>query len=283
MNVYEIVTERIIEQLQRGVAPWRKPWTGTDGLPTNLVSGKAYRGINVWLLSMAGYASPYWVTYKQAQALGGNVRKGEKATPVVYYSRFDTKDTNPDGSKRQAWVIRYYSVFNVAQCDGLTVPDTAERPAFVPLEEAARIVEHMPHAPKIEHGKDGAYYRPSADSVGMPDADRFDTSENYYSTLFHELAHSTGHTSRLDRPEVMKTVHFGSADYSREELVAEMGAAYLCAQAGITATLSQHAAYLENWIKALRGDSQLVVRAASAAQKAADYIMGTSAQTEETV
>ena len=273
MTVYDIVTDRIIAALESGTVPWRKSWRSVDDLPKNLISGKAYRGINVWLLSLSGYTSPWWVTYKQARGLGGSVRKGEKATPVVYYSRIDTKDVLPDGSKKQAWILRYYSVFNVAQCDGITTPAPVVADTFVPIVAAQQIVEGMPHRPIITHGQGSAFYSPSADYVGMPDPGCFDTAENYHATLFHELVHSTGHASRLCRNEVIKTTHFGSSDYSREELVAELGSAYLCGHAGITATLPQHAAYLKGWIKALRGDSRLILQAASAAQKAADYIL----------
>lgn len=281
MNVYEVITNRIIEQLQRNTVPWRKPWSGVSNVPAqNLISRKPYRGINVWLLASSGFSSPYWVTYRQAESLGGHVRKGEKSTPVVFYSTFDRERPNGALEASKAWVLRYYNVFNTAQCDGLTVPTVAEdtRMPHERIASAEAIVSGMPSAPAIEHGKDAAWYRPSADVVGMPDLDRFTTAEHYYATLFHELAHSTGHASRLNRDTLTKTAHFGRSDYSKEELVAEMGAAFLCNTAGIMhADIEDNtAAYLKNWIAALKGDSRLIVQAATKAQQAAEYILGTA-------
>lgn len=278
-SVYQIVTERIIAAIDRGVAPWRIPWSQSLGQPRNLSSGKAYRGVNVWLLAIAqwekGYPTSQWVTYKQAQAMGGQVRKGEKSTMITFWKFFDTTDKKTNEPIRLP-VLRYYNVFNVAQCDGLKY----ETPKAFPtnsIESAESIVAGMPKRPEIREGG-RACYSTTDDAVEMPAMSRFEKGEDYYSTLFHELAHSTGHESRLNRS--MKAA-FGSSVYAREELVAEMTAAYLCAECGIIdQTIEQSAAYLASWKKRLQDDEKLFVMAASAAQKAADFIRGEYAEVE---
>lgn len=271
-QVYEIITERIIAELQKGVVPWHKPWKSSG--PMNLVSKRAYRGVNTWLLGVSQYASPYWLTFKQAKALGGSVRAGQKATPVVFWKPVKSKDKT-SGEEKTFPLLRYYSVFNVEQCDGLEkhIPvDVAKTVA--PIDAAAAIVEGMPDKPTIQHGGTRACYAPGSDTVTMPPRDTFDNGEFYYSTLFHELTHATGHVSRLDRKGITESAGFGSETYSKEELVAELGAAFLCAEAGIVERLIDNsAAYINNWLGALKQDVKLVVQAAAQAQKAADYIL----------
>lgn len=284
-SVYEIVTEKIMAELEKGIIPWARPWT--NEVPRNLSSGKAYRGINLFLLAASGYGSPYWLTYKQAAERGGNVRKGEHGTLIVFW-KFDSNPTRKseeetdaqDDSPRRGRVpiLRYYTVFNVEQCDGIAAPST--RPAVASLESAEKIVADYPARPPIEQA-DKAAYSPSRDVVMMPARNTFHSSEGYYSVLFHELTHSTGHESRLNRS--IRNV-FGDADYSKEELVAEMGAAMLCATCGIenVRTIENTTAYLQSWLKALKADSRMVVLAAAQAQKAADWILGKGAAVEET-
>ncbi len=275
-TTYEIVTETIIRQLESGVAPWRKPWH--TGVPANFVSKKEYRGINIFLLAFQGFGSRYWLTYRQAQALGGSVRKGERGTKVVFWKIDEYQKQNAEtGEKetRNSILLRYYTVFNLEQCDGIKSPDFA--PAIHPLGQCENIVNSMPSPPGFEQEAQ-ACYRPSTDTVGMPARSGFDSAEKYYSTFFHELTHSTGHPSRVGREGIMNHNPFGSEDYSKEELVAEMGAAMLCGVAGIESqTLDNSAAYLQTWIERLRSDSRLVVSAASQAQKAADYILARTA------
>lgn len=282
-SVYDIITERMIALLQAGTVPWHKSWIGgNEQTPRNLASGKPYRGINVFLLGSAGYSSPYWVSYKQASERGGQVRKGEKSTPAIFWKLW-----RPDKAKgapapaegeesRRIPLLRYYSVFNVEQCDGLEYPkpaETANLPAFDPIATAQGIADGMPKPPTITHNEARAYYRPVTDTLNMPKPELFGKPAEYYSVLFHEMTHATGHAARLGRPGVTELAAFGSPTYAREELVAEMGAAFLCGQAGILHhTADNSAAYLENWIKSLRGDSKLVVIAAAQAQKAVDYI-----------
>jgi antirestriction protein ArdC len=278
-EVYSIITERIIALLEQGTVPWQKPWNGGEQAPQNLVTRKPYRGVNVFLLNAAHYASPFWLTFKQAQELGGHVRKGEKAFPVVFWKWLEVENDN--GSKERVPFLRYYSVFNVAQCEGIEghVPSSSEtKREHAPAEAAECIVQGMPKRPEIKLGQSQAFYSPGTDFVGMPDPDQFRSSEDYYSVLFHELTHSTGHESRLNRKGVAGSdgqwSAFGSGSYAKEELVAEMGAAFLCGQAGIVErTIDNSAAYLASWLARLKDDPKLVVQAAAQAQKAADFIL----------
>jgi antirestriction protein ArdC len=275
-TVPEIITESVLKQLEQGVAPWRKPWA--TSIPSNLISKKPYRGLNVFLLATQGYGSPYWLTFNQARQLGAHVRKGEKSTLVSFwksseYAR-ENHDTGETESKTSV-LLRYYRVFNIEQCEGLKALCGDEHKPVQPLAECESIANGMPNPPRIEQHSQ-AFYRPSADMVGIPARSCFESPEGYYSTLFHELTHSTGHKSRLNRFEENSTDHqFGSESYSKEELIAEMGAAMLAGMAGISqATLSNSASYLQSWIKRLKSDSRLIISAASHAQKAADYILG---------
>lgn len=279
IDVYEIVTDRIIDLLEKGVVPWHKPWAGgRNAVPANLVSKKAYRGLNVWLLGSMGYSSPYWVSYKQATEMGGQVRKGEKSTMVVYWKMFETID-KVTKEKKTIPMLRYYNVFNVTQCDGLTYPEIEDIKVndFNPIDEAEKIVASMTNAPKIVHNEQRAWYRRDTDLVNMPIKESFDREEEYYNTLFHELTHATGHESRLGRLQDSVS-GFGSTSYAKEELIAEMGASYLCAVAGIVdRTIDNSAAYIANWLTKLRNDKKLVVSAAGKAHAATDFILGVSA------
>jgi antirestriction protein ArdC len=281
-DVYSIITEGMIALLEAGVSPWRKTWRGGDS-PRNLISKKPYRGVNTLLLGSTSFACPYWLTFNQVQQLGGRVKKGTKSELVIFWKFSDSqKETNEASdreptSKRCPPLLRYYRVFNVEQTEGLEkhLPAQPEERLFTPIETAARIVEVMPQRPPIRHDEPSAYYAPVRDFVNLPRPETFDTAENYYAVVFHELTHSTGHESRLNRAGVAgsQLAAFGSADYSREELIAEMGSAFLCAEAGIESTLDNSAAYLKGWLEALKGDARLIVAAASAAQRATDFIL----------
>jgi antirestriction protein ArdC len=282
-SVYEIVTEQVIRQLEQGVAPWRKPWR--TELPVNLISGKAYRGLNVFLLGSQGYGSRYWLTFNQANKLGGHIRKGEHSSPVTFWHIGEEKIIRQaDGTERKSrpFLLRYYRVFNVEQTEGIAdkLGLTGASPRVPDLDQCEAIVSRMPNPPKREQDA-RAWYRPSTDTVGMPARGLFNSSEEYYSTLFHELTHSTGHASRVGREGIEQLNTFGSESYSREELVAEMGSAMLCGVSGIEqATIQNSAAYLKTWIERLKSDSKLLVSAASAAQKASDFILGKSLANE---
>src|SRR5215469_9635819 len=275
-SVPEIITENIIKQLEQGVAPWRKPWS--TSMPRNLISKKAYRGLNVFMLATQGYGSPYWVTFNQAKQLGAHVRQGEKSTLVSFWKFSEYERQNVETGElenKSSVLLRYYRVFNIEQCDGLKALYGDDRKPVNPIAECESIAERMPNRPRIEQHSQ-AFYRPSSDMVGIPSSTCFESCEAYYSTLFHELTHSTGHKTRLNRFEENATDHqFGSESYSKEELVAEMGAAMLAGIAGIShATLANSLGYLQSWILRLKSDSRLVISAASHAQKAADYILG---------
>jgi len=284
-DVYQIVTDRVIELLEAGKVPWHKPWAGTEAqAPRNLVSKKPYRGINVWLLGAAGYSSPYWASFKQIKERGGSVRKGEKSSIAVFWKRVVVVDKETD-EKKVIPFLRYYRVFNVEQCDGLEYPKPENvRPLdFNPIEEAERIVAGMPNKPTITHNEARAYYRPVTDTVNMPKKELFTAEPEYYSTLFHELVHSTGHESRLARKvKENEWSAFGSESYSKEELVAEMGASYLSALSGtFHVTAKNSAAYISNWLAALKNDRKLVVNAAAQAQRATDFILGVKHESNE--
>jgi len=274
-KVYEIITEKIVEMLEAGEVPWHKPWV-TDH-PKNLVSKKDYRGINVFLLASQNYASPYWVSYKQAKQLGGNVKKGEKSTMVVFWKMQEVED-KATGEPKTIPILRYYRVFNVLQCEGIDerkIPMADPNPDFQPLEACEATIEAMQKRPDIRHEESKAYYHPIKDFVNMPKPESFQKEEFYYSVMFHELGHATGHKSRLDRKTIKEHAPFGSETYSKEELVAEMTAAYLCGHHGIEMeTIGNSAAYIKSWLKALKNDVKMVVLAAAQAQKAADYILG---------
>lgn len=274
-NAYQVITDRIMELLEEGVAPWHKPWKG-GGEAMNLVSKRGYRGINRFLLNAASYASPYWLTFNQAKTQGGAIKKGEKSTPVVFWKLLEKEDQKT-GEKKEVPVLRYYRVFNLEQTEGIEGPpaEDADEKEFTPMERCEKLVAAMPNPPKLQHLRQAAWYRPSQDLVNMPKPESFVSSEEYYSTLFHELAHATGHESRLKRPTLTDMAPFGSTNYSKEELVAEMTAAFLCGATGIAnATIDNSAAYLNGWLKKLKKDNMLVVQAAAQAQKAADYIQG---------
>jgi antirestriction protein ArdC len=285
VNVYEIVTQQVIQQLEAGVAPWRKPWR-TD-VPCNLISGKEYRGINPFLLAPQGYGSRYWLTFNQTAKLGGHVRKGEHSSIVTFWRVGQEKlirDANGVERKSRPFLLRFYRVFNLEQTEGIAEKLGLGKasPRIGSLDDCEAIVSAMPNPPKREQS-DRAWYRPSTDSVGMPSRSLFNSSEEFYSTLFHELTHSTGHASRVGREGIEQLNAFGTESYSKEELVAEMGAAMLCGVTGIVPrTIENSAAYLKTWIERLRDDSKLIVSAASQAQKAADYIRNLSAKSEET-
>ena len=314
-DAYEIVTNKLIESLEQGTVPWDKPWKSVDGHgPTSMSTGKQYRGINVWILSieamLKGYTSPYWVTFKQARELAvsearregreiieetngkgksvfyevidgerewfaGGVRKGETGTQIVLWKRFKkTIEENGVEKDKAFMMLRHFTVFNVAQCDGVTAPEIEEIEDHNPIEAAEKIVSDWTGRPTVNHGGNRACYMPAFDIVQMPERGQFDSPESYYNVLFHELAHSTGHESRLKRPSLIHPAPFGSEDYSKEELVAEFAAAFLTGEAGIEVPVTRSASYLANWLKVLKDDRKMLVSAAAQAQKAADLVLG---------
>ena len=283
---YAEVTARIITALERGTLPWRHPWRAR-GL-RNAVSHRSYRGINLLVLGLtsmeAGYNDARWLTFRQAEQLGGYVRRGEHGTRIVFWkwpARDEDREAGPDDEGRGPAfpLMRLYTVFNVAQCEGLALPDPESGGEFDPLEQAEAIVSGYASGPEVLHDAEAAYYVPSRDEVHLPPRGAFRDADGYYATLFHELAHSTGHPSRLDREGYQESAPFGSPVYSREELVAEFAAAFLCQEAGIDASrLDQSAAYIASWLRALQDDRRLAVAAAGQAQRAVDHILGYTPQ-----
>lgn len=279
-SVYQIVTDRMVEKMKQGEIPWHKPWFGGNA-PINLISNKPYRGINVWLLAGLPFASPYFLSFKQCESRGGKVIKGQKSNLVVFYTHFTTKEvigTNSDGSTKFKTfpVLRYYNVFNVEQCEGLkNIPQVVPNNEFTPIEICDRMIINMPSPPQIAYDEARAVYYIASDKVVVPKMSLFNTAEEFYTTMFHELVHSTGHKSRLNRPEITKEGVMEKDSYSKEELVAEMGAAFLANICGIgNVTFDNSVAYVQGWMKRIADDNKLIVRAASQAQRAADFIQG---------
>lgn len=272
-SVYALVTERIINQLEKGIVPWKKTWSEA-GEPQNLITGQRYRGVNVLLLTTLNYPENLFLTYRQALFYGGHVREGEKGHLVVYTKFIEEKKENDKPLMRQ-FMLRYYTVFNVTQCSGIPEKHFPKKaPEKKPLEICERIIQRMPDLPDIRFEKDYPFYNPKDDYINMPPIDRFEGSINYYETLFHELAHSTGHSKRLARPEVMDNKSFGTEMYSKEELTAEITACMLKSFAGIKESVSENnVAYIQSWLKALRNDSRFIVFASAQAQRAVDYIL----------
>ena len=269
---YDRITERIVSLLAQGTVPWHKPWHVQTGLPRNLITQRPYRGINVFLLMAMNYESPNWLTLRQANALGGQIKPGEKSCPVVFWKPMQVKD-KASGEDRKIPFLRLYHAFNVAQCTGLKNIPPADDAAFIQTLPA-ELVANMPQRPVIKHGMAMASYSPVSDVVNMPDPDRFESDDLYHATLYHELVHSTGHAQRLKRAGIMDRNGYGSEPYGKEELIAEMGSAFLCGYAGIVErTIDSSAAYLEGWLKQLQADKTLIVHAAAQAQKAADFIL----------
>jgi len=285
MNIYEQVTTRIMELLETGTIPWKKLWISSDG-PKNLISKKPYRGINQFLLNCSPYSSSYWLTYRQAAERGGQVRGGEKSTPVVFWKWLDCKVVSEDDDNEATGkvpLLRYYNVFNLDQIDGIE-PPTEDQPTnpFSPIDQAEEVIRSMPYRPLIQYGGDRAFYSPSVDYIKLPNKGAFKSPEEYYSTAFHELVHATGNANRLGRKGILEPSYFGSHDYSQEELVAEFGASMLCGHAGIEQqTIDNSAAYIQGWLKVLKSDKKLAIVAAGQAQRAADFILNIHSPNDE--
>lgn len=281
--IHRIVTERMIAALERGTVPWRKPWQAATGRPRSMSTGQPYRGINVFLLALAaadeGQRSPFWGTYRQISDLGGQVRKGERSTLVVFWKQARAEQRDPQTGEvtvKPVPVLRYYRVFNAAQADLLPdrfYPQPGEH-SQIP-EPQAILDAYLARGPRLVHvAGDRADYHPAADTIRLPLPAQFRTAGGYYATAFHEAGHSTGHPARLNRPGIAAFDHFGSAKYAREELVAQMTSSLLCGQTGIDdpETFANSASYIAGWLTALNDDNRLVITAAAQAQRACDVI-----------
>lgn len=290
MKAIDKIVDMVIEGLENGVVPWRKTWK--DFFPMNAISKKQYRGFNTFFLSLFcsqyGYRYPLFATFKQISEAGGYVKKGEKSFPVVFWKATEESIENDvinDNVSKKRFVLRYYNVFNLDQTFGIDiekcVPEFAARKAQ-PLETCETVISGMPNPPAIEHDKPGAFYMPGKDIVNVPEIGCFDAPENYYGVTFHELAHSTGHESRLNRFTDNKTF-YGANSYDYEELVAEMTATLLCSHCGIEQNQENSVSYLKNWAKFLKNERKTTLfGAATKAQKAAGYILGNPVENELT-
>ncbi len=298
-NLYDDVTRRIIAELEAGRFPWVQPWgrPGSEGggagpgLPRNALTGRSYSGVNILILWGAvieqGWPSQSWLTFRQALQAGGTVRKGERGTTVVYADRFTPeaekeRARQSGGDAKSIAFLKRFTLFNVAQCEGLRpglAADAPDRSGPLPEREIVPVAEAVIAASGVDFriGGDKAFYVPSEDYVQVPPQPAFFEQVNYYRTALHELTHATGHAARLDR-KLMNG--FGSKDYAREELVAEMGSAFLCAALGIVPTV-RHADYLASWLAVLREDNRAIFRAASQASKAADWLLARRAEAGE--
>lgn len=277
-NLFETITDKIISILEAGEASGSITWNGqggASGMPINLKTGKAYQGVNVLLLwataQEKGYSSPYWLTFNQAKEMGGQVRKGEKGTQGVFWGTREVKEENDEGDEeaRQVAFAKAFWVFNLDQIDGIQAPGAVPAGNEWSAIEAAEALIQKSGADVIEGGAK-AYYSPSRDEIHMPDRERFQCAENFYAVALHELTHWTGHASRCARD--LKN-RFGDEAYAMEELVAELGAAFLCAETGIAGRLEGHASYIGSWLRVLKNDKRAIITAASKASQAARYII----------
>jgi len=276
MNAYDKVTHKLIALLAQGTVPWRKTWTGGyDNRPQNFVTKKAYRGINVMLLMaeamLSGYGTNFWMTEKQAAPKGGVLKPEQEPALVVYWGRFTPKPTINVTEPKSRSMLRYYNVYNIEQFDGIEIPAPQVTIEFDSIAECDAVIKGFSDRPAVTPGNPA--YSPELDRVFMPRPTEFESPENYYSVLFHEMVHSTGHGSRVDRKFEAGHV-FNGAEYSREELVAEFGACFLAGVTGIEpAVIENSAAYIKKWHQRLKEDPSWLVYAGGAAQKAVDYIL----------
>lgn len=277
-EVYEKVSEKILSQIKKGVLPWQMTWKGSSSFPRNATTKRYYQGINVWLLTATamdkGYSRNEWLTYNQARKAGGHVRKGEKSHTFVVFAKpiplKGQEENYEEEEKRFFFLYNVHAVFNVEQCEGIKLEEVAEAPAE-PIAEAERLVAGYKNKPSILNGGWNPCYVPSSDEVRMPEMSAFNAPGEYYGALFHELAHSTGHKSRMNRG---LTTAFGSEPYGKEEMIAEFTASYLRAVCGIEyeSSVQNSASYIKSWSKAVQEDPRMVMQSASMATKVAEYI-----------
>lgn len=275
-SVYDMVTERIIEQLEHGIIPWHRPWSGVKSGAYNRISNKPYSLLNQMLLKHSGE----YATFKQWTDLGGKIRKGEKSEIVVFWKIQPIEETLEDGTKeiKQIPLLRYFNVFHISQVDGVEPKASVKITELEPIEEAEKVKRNYmerEHIQIIETVSNEAFYSPTKDYIQVPCKEQYKVIEEFYSTLFHEMTHSTGHKSRLNRLDSGVNARFGNETYSKEELVAEIGSASLLSILGIetTKTLKNSSAYIQNWLQVLKNDNKFIVSASNKAEKAVKYIL----------
>ena len=269
--IYQQVTDKIIAELESGKLPsWVKNWSGDAGADCNVITKKTYSGINTIILGMSGFKSPYWATYKQWVSIGAQVSKGSKGTQIIFYSPVEngTKITEAGEVKNYSYILKSYTVFNAEQVSGFETPAMPAPKVFNDIASIEALT--VKSGVQLQFGGDRAYYSPSQDYVAMPHKLQFNSEASYYATLLHELAHWSGHKSRLDRD---LSGRFGNEAYAAEELIAELSAAFLCARFNIAGEL-RHSSYIASWLRVLKNDNKAIFKAAALAQKAADYLAG---------
>lgn len=275
-DVYSRVTARIIELLEQGTIPWRKPWSA--GIPQNFISKRHYTGINAMLLNSLDFSTNSFLTWNQIQSIGGNVKRGEKGSLVVFQTTVEKEvEENGHSKVKKKSLLRYYFVFNIEQC--LNIPEKFLNSNEVKSEltniSCERIIQEMPSCPIIRHRGNEAYYVIAEDCINMPCHTYFPDSIGYYDVLFHEIIHATGAQQRLARPSLYDNPYFGTELYSLEELIAEIGSCYLKSISGIgMGDLINNTAYIQGWLKVLKNDKKFILKAASKAQQAVEYILG---------
>ena len=261
---HEAVFNQMMTLMEQGQIPWRKPWK--NSAPRNGLTNRRYSGVNFFILSSSGYADERWLTYKQVKQLGGDVKKGEKSRQIVFWNILSKEQGD---KKKNIPLLKYFNVFNIEQTEGIEL-DTIE---VVPNLSAESIVEGYTDKPVIKHFGNKACYIPSIDEVRIPPKCQFNSTDEFYSTLFHELAHSVLHETRMNRKI---DTNFGSNLYTEQELEAEFASAFLCNEAGIDNTLENSTAYIQSWMKSFREKPEMIITAASKAQKTADYVLKTN-------
>jgi len=281
-KAHEAVFNQMMSLMEQGHIPWRKPWK--NSAPRNGSTNRRYSGINFFILSASGYADERWLTYNQVKELGGDVKKGEKSRQIVFWNILSKEQ---DGKKKNIPILKYFNVFNIEQTEGIkfSKEELAKLEELRKSEviEAEEIITKYSDKPKTLFNYSLACYSPTQDTVMMPDKAKFNTTEHFYATLFHEYAHSTGHANRLNRKGIANFDAFASEQYSEEELIAEFTSAFLCNYAGIDNTLENSTAYIQGWMKAFKNNPEMIISCANKAQKAVDYILGTNSTTESPI
>lgn len=275
-DIYQEVTNKIVSAMESGNIPWLKPWENRKQatnvlVPHNASTGKTYNGINLMLLWAEGFQYPtqQYVTYKQAKDMGGNVKRGESGHLVVFWNWFDKKNEDT-GEIEKIPFLKHYTVFNLAQCENIDAGKLAALPERVNTEQTSVLSLALANGASVVHGGNKAFFSPMRDYIAMPNQEQFKTANDYEATLAHELTHWTGHKSRLERDF---SGRFGDSAYAFEELIAEMGAAFLCVQLGVELRTLQHAAYLQSWIKVLKNDKKAIFTASSKSKAACKYLL----------
>lgn len=274
IDVYQMITNRFTDQLKKGIIPWKRPWS-EQGLPQNLVTGKQFRGVNLWLLAMLGFKRNLFLSFKQLKEIGGVAKEGEKSAPVVFWNWVEAKDED-SGETKLIPFLRYYTVYNIEQCENIPEGYIPAPPQIDlnPTNNCERIIADMPSKPAVKQKDKKAYYNPLLDVVNIPKRESFEADEDFFEEYFHQLIHSTGHLARLGRKEIIQMPEFGSEQFSYEELIAEMGICNLKSWCGFTKDAStENESQASGWLKKLERDKKLIISASMHAQKAVDYIL----------